>query len=206
MHKVLDTHKSFILVGTSVKIPKNHTINLFGGYSVEDHIQLTHVSPSIKINKVLSFSPSYTYMNSPLGKNREYKLHQLTPSVTLSIPIDKKYKWIIQNQHSYLHQFVEGGAETSFYKAKLGLVYRTKIFDKSTNFLLNDEIYVGLKGSNGITRNKLTAGAQIDLFKWLKPVAMYVYQSYKGSEKHDHLFVVGLIVPLDNYGFFEAKK
>lgn len=97
-------------------------------------------------------------------------------------------------------------AETSFYKAKLGLVYRTKIFDKSTNFLLNDEIYVGLKGSNGITRNKLTAGAQIDLFKWLKPVAMYVYQSYKGSEKHDHLFVVGLIVPLDNYGFFEAKK
>ena len=72
--------------------------------------------------------------------------------------------------------------------------------------MLNDDIYVGLKGSNGITRNKLTAGAQIDLFKWLKPVAMYVYQSYKGSEKHDHLFVVGLIVPLDNYGFFEAKK
>ena len=34
----LDTRKSFILVGASVKIPKNHTISLYGGYSVEDHI------------------------------------------------------------------------------------------------------------------------------------------------------------------------
>ena len=170
----LDTRKSFILVGASIEIPKNHTVSLYGGYSVEDHIQVALISPNFKINKFLSFSPSYAYMSAPLRRSMEYKIHQITPSATISIPIDKKYKWIIQNQHSYLHQFVEGGAETSFYKAKLGLVYRTKIFDKSTNFLLNDEIYVGLKGSNGITRNKLTAGAQIDLFKWLKPVAMYV--------------------------------
>lgn len=34
----LDTRKSFILVGASVEIPKNHTISLYGGYSVEDHI------------------------------------------------------------------------------------------------------------------------------------------------------------------------
>ncbi|GEM_PF-2801740 len=28
----LDTRKSFILVGASVEIPKNHTISLYGGY------------------------------------------------------------------------------------------------------------------------------------------------------------------------------
>ena len=173
----LDTRKSFILVGASVEIPKNHTISLYGGYSVEDHIQLTYVASNFKINKILSFTPSYTYMSAPLGRSMEYKTHQVTPSATISIPIDKKYKWIIQNQHSYLHQFVEGGNDTSFYKAKLGLVYRTKIFNKPTNFLLNDEIYVGLKGSSGLTRNKLLTGVQIDLFKWLKPVAMYIFQS-----------------------------
>ena len=79
----LDTRKSFILVGASVEIPKNHTISLYGGYSVEDHIQLNYVASNFKINKILSFTPSYTYMSAPLGRSMEYKTHQVTPSATI---------------------------------------------------------------------------------------------------------------------------
>ena len=83
----LDTRKSFILVGASVEIPKNHTISLYGGYSVEDHIQLTYVASNFKINKILSFTPSYTYMSAPLGEawnTKHIKLHLLLPSLFLS--------------------------------------------------------------------------------------------------------------------------
>ena len=83
----LDTRKSFILIGASVEIPKNHTISLYGGYSVEDHIQLTHVASNFKINKILSFTPSYTYMSAPLGRKvwntKHIKLHLLLLSLFL---------------------------------------------------------------------------------------------------------------------------
>lgn len=202
-----DTHRSFVFTGINIDIPKNHSMRVLGGYSTQEHIHLTQVSPNLKINKLLSVSPTYTFMSAPLKHSMEYNLHIITPSATISLPLDKKYKWILQNQHTYLHIFPEKGNDTSFYKAKLGIIHRAKIFDKPTNFILSDEIYIALKGENGLTRNKLTAMVQVDLFKWLKPMGGYIFQSNrKPNGNDDHFFLAGVIFPLENYGFFKPKN
>ncbi|MDO4762830.1 MAG: DUF2490 domain-containing protein [Flavobacteriaceae bacterium] len=200
----IDTHKSFITTGVSVKIPQKHSLKVFGGVSAEQHIQMLMITPNFKINNVLSFSPSYTMLDIPRRKGADYREHHLNLMATISIPLDKENKWILQNRNAYFHRFVEHGGDTNFYKGRIGIVHRTKLFDKSLNVFAHNEIYLSLKNGH-LTRNRFYTGGEWKLFNWLTSQAMYIFQTNKGVKAHDHLFVVGAIVPLENFGFFKSK-
>lgn len=201
----VDTHKSFLTTGISIDIPKNHNLTLYGGVSTEKHIQLLMFSPNIKINKTISVSPSYTFLNVPLQHSKELKEHHLNLMATLSFPLDKKSKWILQNRNAYFHRFIQSGEDFSFYKGRLGIVHKTKVFKKPIDLFLHNEIYISLNNGD-LTRNRLYTGANIKLFKWLNPQLTYIFQTNKGSKIHDHLFIIGAIIPLNNYGIFNNKK
>ena len=141
-----DTKKSFLTTGVSINIPKEHSITVYGGVSTSpEHTQIAMAMPNIKINKYISFMPLYVFLKSPQAHSKEAKEHQINAMLTFSLPLDKQNKWILQNRNTYLHRFIVGGEDFDFYRGRLGIVHRAKIFDKSVNFFAHDEIFIDLK-------------------------------------------------------------
>ena len=202
-----DTKKSFLTTGVSISIPKEHSITVYGGVSTSpEHTQIAMVMPNIKINKYISFMPLYVFLKSPQAHSKEAKEHQVNAMLTFSLPLDKQGKWILQNRNTYLHRFIVGGEDFDFYRGRLGIVHRAKIFDKSVNFFAHDEIFIDLKKGD-FARNRVYLGADIKLFNWLNPQFFYIYQSHKNhASPNNHLFIIAAIIPLGNHGFFGAKK
>ena len=89
--------------------------------------------------------PLYVFLKSPQAHSKEAKEHQINAMLTFSLPLDKQNKWILQNRNTYLHRFIVGGEDFDFYRGRLGIVHRAKIFDKPVNFFAHDEIFIDLK-------------------------------------------------------------
>lgn len=202
---LVDTHRSFLTAGVNISIPKKHSLKLWGGLSTEQHIQMTMITPNIRVNKWLSFSPSYTFLDVPRRTETDFREHHLNLMATLSLPLEKRGKWIFQNRNAYYLRAIEQGETTSFYKGRIGVVHQTKLFKKPLNAFVYNEIYLSLQNGH-ITRKRFYAGAELKLFDWLTPQATYIYQLNEGNTQRDHLFLVGMIVPLENFGFFKSKK
>ncbi len=66
-----DTKKSFLTMGVSINIPKEHSITVYGGVSTSpEHTQIAMVMPNIKINKYISFMPLYVFLKSPQAHSK----------------------------------------------------------------------------------------------------------------------------------------
>lgn len=201
----VDTRSSFIITGFSINIPKQHQLTVYRGLSTEKHVHLLMLMSNFKINKTIAFTPSYIFMDSPLGHSKELKQHQFNALVTLSFPLDKQGKWILQTRNGYLHKSIEGGIKEDFYRGRLGVLHKTQIFDKKLNIFAHKEFYVNFKNGN-LTRQRIYLGVDFKLLDWLNPQFFYIYQGNQGNLGHDHLLLVGAIIPLENYGFFKSKN
>lgn len=108
--------------------------------------------------------PLYVFLKSPQAHSKEAKEHQINAMLTFSLPLDKQGKWILQNRNTYLHRFIVGGEDFDFYRGRLGIVHRAKIFDKSVNFFAHDEIFIDLKKGD-FARNRVYLGARYQAFQ-----------------------------------------
>lgn len=189
----------YISAGVSINIPKNHKIAILGGYSPTDNIQMFRIDPNFRINKYLSLSPSYMYRNYYTNENSE---HQIMAIGNLTFPISKNNKWRLSNRSMYAHRFRKQKNNNSFLRHRLGLTYRTSIFNKEFDFHLYDEIYFNLE-EKLINRNQISFGTDIKL-PWLTHQILYSYQINK-STPNKHIITFTFIVPLENFGIFNKK-
>lgn len=200
-----NVYNTFIMPGINVEIPNGHNILAMGGVTIEKHTQMLMVTPAFKVNKWLTLKPRYIYMSTPKAHSEEANEHQFDFFARLSFPLDKKGKWILQNRSGYFLRSVQHGEVSQFARARLGLVHSTKIGKTPLAVFAHDEIYIDLKNGN-FNRNRIYAGAEVRLLDWLYPRFLYVYQTTRESDVKAHLLLVGMVVPLNNYGFFKGKK
>lgn len=194
----IDSKSSFLVAGISMNIPKNNRFLLYGGYSPTDNVKAIVALPNFKINKYLTLTPGYTFVNvKPEGGSTLIE-HQILAMATVSVPIVKN--WTIADRNMYFYRFRKRLEDLSFYRNRLGITHKTELLKKELSIYLHDEIFLNL--DNGVlSRNRIILGGEIKLLKWLSPQLMYMYQSDKVTGNR-HLGWIIFTVPLENFGLF----
>ena len=195
----IDGVHSFFVGGVSMNIPKNNKLLIYGGFSPTDNVKALVVLPNFKVNKYLTLTPGYTFVNISPDNATSVNEHQLQAIATVALPIAKN--WSIADRNMYFHRFRENADDISFYRNRLGVIHQTEIFKKKASIYLHDEVYLSLNNGQ-FTRNRIILGGDIQLFKWLTPQIMYMYQSDKVLGNR-HLGWLVFTVPLENFGFFK---
>ncbi|WP_426276760.1 DUF2490 domain-containing protein [Chryseobacterium sp. S-02] len=137
----IDGVSSFLVTGVSMNIPKNNKLLIYGGFSPTDNVKALLILPNFKINKYLTLTPGYTYVNVDLDNGSTLVENQLLAMATLSFPIAKN--WTIVDKNTYFHRF-RTGDDLSFYRNRLGVIHKTEIFKKQASIFLHDDVYLGL--------------------------------------------------------------
>ncbi|MDQ0595064.1 hypothetical protein QFZ37_003433 [Chryseobacterium ginsenosidimutans] len=172
----IDGVSSFFVGGVSIDIPKNNKLLLYTGYSPTDNVKAFLALPSFKINKYLTLTPGYTYVNVDLDNGTTLTEHQLLAMATLNFPIEKN--WTLADRNTYFHRFRNNLDDLSFYRNRLGIIHKTEVLKKEVSIFLHDEMYLSLD-TGQFTRNRVILGGDIKLLKWLTPQIMLMYQSDK---------------------------
>lgn len=198
----VDGKTSFLLAGVSMAIPKNHKLSLYGAYSPTDKTSAFVIWPTFKAGKYFSFTPAYTYLSTKLDNGHHAVESQFLPSVTISIPLAKK--WSLTDRNMYFYRLRKDAGDLSFYRNRLGITHRFELFKKQTSVFVHDEIFLNLDNGT-VSRNRVIAGGDIKLFKFLTPQLMYMYQTDKVLGNRHLVFFI-FTVPLENYSVFNTKK
>lgn len=195
----IDGVHSFLVAGISAEFPKNNKLLIYGGISPTDKAKALVILPNIKINRYLTLTPGYTYVNIKPDNLDAFSEHQLLAAANVGIPISKQ--WTLVDRNMYYHRFRQEADDLSFYRNRLGIIHHTQLFKKSVNLSLHNEIYLSLN-SGQLSRNRVIAMAEIKLFKWLTPQVMYMFQSDRKA-KSRHLGWLVFTIPLENFGVFK---
>ncbi|MDR6967312.1 hypothetical protein J2X31_001319 [Flavobacterium arsenatis] len=194
----IDGVSSFLVAGVSMKIPKDNKLLLYTGISPTDNVKAILALPNFKVNKYLTLTPGYTYVNVDLGNAGKVEEHQFLGMATVAFPIAKN--WTIADRNMYFHRFRDGD-DLSFYRNRLGITHNIEVFKKQASIFLQDEVFLSLDNGQ-FTRNRVVLGGNIQLFKWLTPQVMCMYQSDKASGNRILGWLV-LTLPLENFGVFK---
>jgi hypothetical protein len=195
----IDGVSSFLVAGVSMKIPKDNKLLLYAGFSPTDKVKAFLALPNFKINKYLTLTPGYTYVNVDLDNGSTVVEHQLLAMATLSFPISKN--WTIADRNTYFHRFRKDANDLSFYRNRLGITHKTELLNKQASIFLQDEVYINLDNGQ-FTRNRVILGGDIKLLKWLTPQVMLMYQQDKVTGNKILGWLV-FTVPLENFGIFK---
>lgn len=160
------------------------------------------VLPTFNVNKYLSFTPGYSFVNSHPEIGISNNEHQVVSFATINYPVAKNLT--ITDRNMFFHRFRKHTDDLSFYRNRLGIIHTTSFFEKHASMFLYDEIYLSLNGDR-LTRDRVIVGGGIKLFKWLTPQVMYMYQWDNGDGKR-HLGLLVFTVPLKKFGVFNSKK
>jgi len=194
----IDGVSSFFVGGVSMDIPKHNKLLLYGGFSPSDKIKAFLVLPNFKINKYLTLTPGYTYVNIDLDNGSKLVEHQFLGMATLAFPIAKN--WTLADRNMYFYRF-RTDDDLSFYRNRLGIIHKTELFKKQVSIFLHDEIYLNLDNGR-FTRNRVVLGGDIKLLKWLTPQVMFMYQSDRATGNKILGWLI-FTVPLENLGIFK---
>ena len=194
----IDGVSSFLVAGVSMKIPKENRLLIYTGFSPTDNVKALVVLPNFKVNKYLTLTPGYTYVNVDLDNGSTLVEHQLQAMATVAFPLAKN--WTIAVRNMYFHRF-RTGDDLSFYRNRLGITHKTELFKKQASVFLQDEVYLSLDNRQ-FTRNRIILGGDIKLLKWLTPQVMMMYQSDKATGNKILGWLV-FTVPLENFGFLK---
>lgn len=197
----IDGVHSFLVGGVSVSIPKNNKLLLYSGVSPTDNVKAFVALPNFKVNKYLSLTPGYTFVNVEPDNQPQFFEHQLLAIATVSLPLSNK--WTLADRNMYFYRFRQNADDLSFYRNRLGITHHTEILKKKINLFLQNEFYLSLDNGQ-FTRNRIITGGEIKLCQWLTTQLMYMYQSDKGRESR-HLAWLVVTVPLENFGVFNKK-
>lgn len=185
-----------MVAGVSMDIPKNNKLLLYGGYSPTDNIKAFVALPNLKVHPYITLTPGYTYVKVEPENSAAVVENQILAMATVAIPIAKN--WTLADRNMYFHRFRKGLDDLFFYRNRLGVIHRATLFKKQVSLFLHDEVFLNLRNGQ-FTRNRIIFGGDIQLFKWLTPQVMYMYQSDKVLGNR-HLGWVIFTVPLENYG------
>lgn len=194
----IDGVSSFFVAGVSMKIPKENSLIIYTGFSPTDKVKALLVLPNFKVNKYLTLTPGYTYVNVDLDNGSTLVEHQLLAMATVAFPIAKN--WTLADRNMYFRRF-RTGDDLSFYRNRLGITHKTEVFKKQASVFLQDEVYLSLDNGQ-FTRNRIILGGDIKLFKWLTPQVMLMYQHDKATGNKLLGWLV-FTVPLENFGLFK---
>ncbi|SDC01843.1 DUF2490 domain-containing protein [Niabella drilacis] len=184
----VDGKTSFFLAGASADINRYNKTTVYGGYSPTDDIKALIVLSTFTMNRFLSLTPGYTFVNTHPESGNSVNEHQITSFVTINYPFGKK--WVITDRNMFYHRFRQNAPDLSFYRNRLGIAHYISLFKKQASLFVHDEMYLSLNG-NGLTRNRAIVGADIKLFRWINPQIMYMYQTDRvGGSRHLGLFVL----------------
>jgi len=115
----IDGVHSFLVGGVSVSIPKNNKLLLYGGFSSTDNVKAFVALPNFKVNKYLSLTPGYTFVNVEPDNHPQFFEHQLLGIATVSLPLSNK--WTLADRNMYFYRFRQNADDLSFYRNRLGL-------------------------------------------------------------------------------------
>ncbi|MGO1650625.1 MAG: hypothetical protein ACTHXT_14865 [Sphingobacterium sp.] len=73
----IDGVSSFLVAGVSVNIPKKNKLLFYTGYSPTDKIKAFLALPNFRVNKYLTLTPGYTYVNVDMDNGSKLVEHQL---------------------------------------------------------------------------------------------------------------------------------
>ncbi|SFH06382.1 DUF2490 domain-containing protein [Pedobacter insulae] len=198
----VDGKTSFILTGVSTDIPKNHKLALYGAYSPTDNTTAFVVWPTLKVNKYLSFTPGYTFLDTKTDNGSHLIENQILASGTVTIPLWDK--WAITDRNMYFHRFRKDAGDLSFYRNRLGVTHRFQVAKKQASASLYNEFFLNLDNGS-LSRNRIIVSGDIKLTKWLTTQVMYMYQTDKVLGNRQLAFLI-ITVPLENYGLFNKKN
>jgi len=197
----IDGVHSFLVGGVSINIPNSNKLLLYGGHSPTDNVKAIVALPNIRVNKYITITPGYTNVNVNLEDSPSITEHHLLAMATFAIPIAQK--WTIVNRNMYFHRFRKNVDDLSFYRNRVGIIHQTQMLNKQASVFLQNEIYLNIDNGK-FSRNRIIAGGDIKLFKWLTPQVMYMYQSDTLLGNRHLAWFIGT-VPLENFGVFANK-
>lgn len=198
----IDGVHSFMVAGVSMDIPKNNKLLLYGGYSPTDNIKAFVALPNFKVHKYITLTPGYTYVNIQPENGPSVVENQILAMATVAIPVATN--WTIADRNMYFHRFRKDLDDQSFYRNRLGVIHKAKLFKKVVSVFLYDEVFLSLDQVQ-FTRNRAIVGGDIKLLPWLTTQLMYMYQSDKTSGNRNLGWLI-LTVPLENFGLFKNDR
>jgi hypothetical protein len=189
------------VLGASMSVSDRTKLFVLGAHDNRLNANAAMVMGMINLNKNISLSPAYTFVDVPPVNGFRYQEHSILGSASFSLPLKH---FVVDDRNMIQQRFRRNLSDLTFYRNRLRVTYSTKIKKMPFRLFAFDEVYYDATG--GIwNRNRWSGGTAIFLFGFLYSECAYVRETNKDSRNRDMLNI-SFLITLEKWGIFHKKK